>query len=486
MLSKIKALEAELACAYRELSGLRVEMPIPLISLQSPVPTMLVGANGLVCGVNRGGQALMDALCPGSQHLVDLFHPRCRETLEHNFGTCWEGVRDFELALSDGRPSDVWIQVRRVDATLVYELSVADRSVQQALHEMDNRRTRSDVMGYMARSVARDLNDPMAIVEGRLELLLQIDAESRPELLARSIEVSLTHARRMSRSLHNLRLIGRQPDLEFDSVCLREVCHEAIQLLGRRGQELSVERLSPEPDQLVGGSAAVYARVFSILFRSIADSRFASDVIGLEYERRRDSAHVVVAPVDTLRSLNSWEDAERVSSGDEALLDWDVVLTLLESLGVSLTVRSVGVNRIYCLTTPLAPTLRVRAKPVKESILVVGKPALARAVETFVGRDGFRVRGVTSGRQALEVLSASEAMYVVVELMLPDVSAPGLVNELQARGAGVIGGPIIISSVPEYSLPSELTVVHHPLSRMSLLRALGVSPRPLRNVAIRS
>ena len=45
-------------------------------------------------------------------------------------------------------------------------------------------------------------------------------------------------------------------------------------------------------------------------------------------------------------------------------------------------------------------------------------------------------------------------MYVVVEPALPDVSAPGLVNELQARGAGVIGGPII-SSVPEYSLPSE-------------------------------
>ena len=158
-------------------------MPIPLISLQSPVPTMLVGANGLVCGVNRGGQALMDALCPGSQHLVDLFHPRCRETLEHNpLGRVGMGFR-FELALSDGRPSDVWIQARRVDATLVYELSVADRSVQQALHEMDNRRTRSDVMGYMARSVARDLNDPMAIVEGRLELLLQIDAESRPELL---------------------------------------------------------------------------------------------------------------------------------------------------------------------------------------------------------------------------------------------------------------------------------------------------------------
>ena len=105
-----------------------------------------------------------------------------------------------------------------------------------------------------------------------------------------------------------------------------------------------MERLSPEPDQLAGGSAAVYARVFSILFRSIADSRFASDVIGLEYERRRDSAHVVVAPVDTLRSLNFREDAERVSSGDEALLDWDVVLTLLESLGVSLTVRSVGVQ----------------------------------------------------------------------------------------------------------------------------------------------
>ena len=113
----------------------------------------------------------------------------------------------------------------------------------------------------------------------------------------------------------------------------------------------------------------------------------------------------------------------------------------------------------------------------------MGREDLARTVKTLVGRDGFEVAGVRSAGAALERCQAeNEVDYVVTDLVLPDMSGLDLADAVLSAGVTLQGRPIVISPRQEVQLPNTVRVLYFPISRYTLLTALGEKPRHLRGI----
>jgi len=114
----------------------------------------------------------------------------------------------------------------------------------------------------------------MAIVQGRLELLLELGV-SDAAVVQRHLDVALEHARHVTAILHNLRLVGRVPGGATDSAHVSRVVEAALQLVGARRERVLVE---VGGDPKVGVEEALLARVVAFLVRRALDASGRSPV----------------------------------------------------------------------------------------------------------------------------------------------------------------------------------------------------------------
>ncbi|MBW1881744.1 MAG: hybrid sensor histidine kinase/response regulator [Deltaproteobacteria bacterium] len=356
-----------------------------------------------------------------------------------------------------------------------YHLTIRDVTNREALEEAEDERRRMVALAELAGAMSRELNDPMSIVQGRLELLLELGHHS-PEAVARHLPVALTHARRMSATLRNLRLVGRTSVPHLGRVFLSDVLEDTRELVGTRlgGTELRVD-LEPL-DLAVGGDAAMYTRVVANLVDRLID--FCGRRGRLEITGRRHPDGVVVRilggshmpPLTELVPPPKGDEAHLQESG----LGVSLARTLVKSMGGRLEARSSGGRAMFEMVLPDAPTVRVRARPVEVTLLVVGGQQLLRSLDDLLTREGFGLAHNPDAEAALAELDRDAAVEgVVTELLLPGMSGLSLVNEIDRRHPRLRGRLLLVSDGPLVSAPPSVSVLEVPLRRDGLLAALG-------------
>ena len=198
------------------------------------------------------------------------------------------------------------------------------------------RRTRA--LSDFAAALARELADPMAIVQGRLELLVELGV-SDPAVVRRHLDVALEHSRHVTAILHNLRLVGRTPSVARDSARVSRVLDGALQLVGSRRDRVFVD-LGGDPK--VGADEALLARVIAFLVRHALDASGRSP-IHVRVRQGQAAVAMRIGPPGRVR-------AEPVADGRGWMLDG----AMLAGLGGRLTVRPVGVGIQFEVDLPPA------------------------------------------------------------------------------------------------------------------------------------
>jgi signal transduction histidine kinase len=197
------------------------------------------------------------------------------------------------------------------------------------------RRTRA--LSDFAAALARELADPMAIVQGRLELLAEL-GDPDPAVVRRHLDVALQHARHVTAILHNLRLIAREAVPATESARASRVLDGALQLVGERRDRVFVD-LGGDPK--VGANEALLARVVAFLLRRALDASGRSP-IHVRVRQGTSAVAMRIGPPGRVRP-------EPVADGRAWMLDG----AMLAGLGGRLTVRPVGVGVQFDVELPL-------------------------------------------------------------------------------------------------------------------------------------
>lgn len=467
---RIQELEAELEAARRAHQQLGERLGSLYESL--PDPLLTVDCEGVVRACSRTG---MQWLGPRFEHLVgtplvQIFEEDSAQEVQRLLEQAWAGVREHRFTLADGRRVTISAVPGAGEAEEGWLLTLRDITTRELLDEAQIERRRVAALAELAGAVARELNDPMSIVQGRLELLLAL-GEQEPAALERHLSVALDHARRISATLRNLRLVGRAPVPKLDRVYLSEVIQDATHMVGHRIRRLEFVVDLEAPDLAVGGDTAMLTRVFANLLGWMLDVSPRDGRIAVRGRRRPQEVQVQIEGGSATAPLLP-HSAERFAAGGFGL---SIAHTLVTTMGGSLEARRCATGTLFTVNLPRPPALRVRKRPLEQRLLVVGEPDLQQVVTDLVQRDGFEVVPASSAEEALERLESDpEIGAVATQLFLDGMSGLSLVCEVLRRHGHLHGRVLLLTDarLPE-DLPAQAQVVRTPLRRVELLEALG-------------
>lgn len=351
------------------------------------------------------------------------------------------------LRAVDGR----WIVSQRLAAgeslTLVLLL---DRTGEQVEEEARLLAARREALGELAGATAREMNDPMTIVQGRLELLRAFGLADA-EAAQRHCAIALEHAHRLSGTLHNLRLVGASAGASLDAVSLSASVTEAVDGAGLEPERVRID-LHPADLRVVGQSATV-ARVLAGVLRALAGGGRES----VSLQARSRAGRVAI---DVVASGRRRHDVDTLPLG--------LVTALLDSLGGALRFTGTGLQVELCDAGAAGPSLDQRG-----DLLVVGDPRLVERVGVLLDGHPLSVRGESSAEAAVGRLRSSDLVGVVSELLLPGRSGFAFRGEV-ARVRPDLPLPfLLVTPEPISRLPPDVRVLTAPLTRERLVAALA-------------
>lgn len=492
LMARVEMLEqgppAEADAMARALAGMQRELAHRTRSLEateaswralyesSPDPMLTVDGQGTVVACNRTSVVFfarpLDELV--GRAFASGFGTDDALVVDRLARSGWTGVAERRFVLADGRI--VTINASPIEGADDgrFHVTLRDVTTRQVLDEAEDQRRRLEALAELAASLARELNDPMSIVQGRLELLLEL-GENDPAAIDKHLRVALEHARRISATLRNLRLVGRANVLELDCVYLSEALDEALDLVGPRARNVDL-RIEVQPSDLaVGGDAALFARVFANLISHALDVSSRGSRLELRGRKRRSGVAITLTSgsfgATTARRSGSGETVDPSNLGGFGLAVADM---LVRSVGGRIEARRFAGGVAFEVKLPHAPERRSRARPVEGRVLVVGREELARSVEALLDMDGFAVVRVPDADRALAALEAEEPYAgIVTDLFLQGISGLSLADAIVRRRPWLRGRVLLVTEARLAAVPPSVVPMTPPLRREDVLEALG-------------
>ncbi|MEQ1505077.1 MAG: hypothetical protein ABMB14_22780 [Myxococcota bacterium] len=421
----------------------------------SPDPVVTVDATGTVSAF--GAWAWSPAPIVGKP-FARAFESASAEVIAGMAERAWFGVAEQRFVLASGRV--VSLAVKAVGDG--WQIAVRDVTARQLVDRASEQRRRMRALSELAGSLARELTDPMSIVQGRLELLLDLGV-SDPEVVRRHLQVALDHARRVTATLQNLRLVGRTAEPSAEPIRLDDAVREALDLVGpRKGQV--IKAIEPH-DLAIGGDAALTGRVLASLLRQSLEALGRGNVY-LRARRTRSQVLIRIGPAGKVGPPRGDPRIDPLGDGELAL-----DRTLLASVGGELVAHRDGTVVQFEVLLPTPPTHRTRRRPVHGRIAVVGT-TLSVAIPALLDRDGYEF---VTARTADEALVVSIGVDTVIAELLLDggVSGLSLAEMIANRRSEPLPRLIIVSDGPLPALPPPLVPLRWPVGRAELLEVLG-------------
>lgn len=429
---------------------------------------VLVDGDGRVRSANPRDEEWLGEPIAANTPLVSLFRRDHAPIVERLLDNGWLGVADHVLCLASGRR--VCVVAAPLGQGDGWCLGLRDVSSREYLGEVERDRHRLAAAAELAASVARELNDPISIVQGRLELIVELGGEV-PQPMRRHLEVALEHARRIASTLRNLRLVGLAGLPRVERVHVAAVIDEARDLVGPRlrARDLIVE--VPE-DLVAGGERATYARVFSMLIGSVLDATRRSTPLVVRALASGSAVQVEVgAGLDRGGRVRSWSGDP---PGGEGGLGLSIARTMVGSVGGSITVLRGSGGLGMQVRLPGPPPRRVRPRDTVENVMIVGDADLQHIFASLLAGEGYELLCFESGERALQALDAADLPCGLgAQLFLPGMSGLSLADEVERRHPELIGRVVLVSD-SRYAEPTPAgRIMRPPLHRNEVLSAFG-------------
>lgn len=386
------------------------------------------------------------------ERVSERFEPASASAVTELASRGWLGASERRLRLADGP----WVTASVTREGESYWIWLNDVTAQELIGRVNEQRRQQRALSELVGSISRELTDPMAIVQGTLELLIEIGVAD-PRSVHHHLSVALENSRRATATLRNLRLVGRFHPTAAGSTPLAEIVQEVVELVGPRRDQL-IFKYEPE-DLAVGCEAALAARVIASLARQCSDALGRSPV-RVCAERVGSRVEIYVGP-----SSQSEEDGVEQES---SLLHQ----ILVASVGGELESYRVGQLPEFRVRLP-APAARVRRRRAPPSSVLAVGPVASRDVPEILTRDGYTCLCTGTAQEALGYLSEQPFAALVTDLLLDDgVSGLSLADIAMSRSGSAPARVILVGEGLPLPLPPPIIALRAPISRADLIGAL--------------
>lgn len=309
----------------------------------------------------------------------------------------------------------------------------------------------------------RELNDPMSIVLGRLELLIELGGAGNPAV-DRHLQVALEHARRVSNTLHLLRMVGRSPPSCSPSVNLADAVQAALSELDGAlpVQEIDVPALliAGDREALVQGLVALVLRLSD---RAAPASRL---VVRAEERAGRIVLELMIDVVSDKQELD-WP------ARDDPRSELGIAGRAFERFGIDAERCRLGTGMCFRLHFARAGTIaEVNAGP-RPVVWLVGIEDPAELLARALGRGGCRVMVLADAEEALRQLPERPPDGMLCALSLGGRSGLALLRAVAEVLPELLPRCAIVARSSVTGLPPAVKILRPPVEPEAVLRSMG-------------
>jgi PAS domain S-box-containing protein len=295
-------------------------------------------------------------------------------------------------------------------------------------------------LGQLVSGVAHELNNPLSVIIGYGQLLLQREL---PSTVERPVELMVMQGERMAKIVQNLLLFARQRPHEQATVDLHAVIEQAIAL---RQSHLTVSDIDVVREFMAGlppvtGDVQQLQQVFLNLLlnaeQAIVSARRPGGRITFRTRVLQGGARVVVRVIDNgpgippavlPRIFEPFFTTREVGSGTG--LGLSVSYGIVEQHGGRLAVDSEPGRTAFTLEFPAAiggpvSTTSPPAPPANDrrvALLVEDEPAVRELLRTLLTDTGWEIDLASGGGAALDRVRRRRYDLVVSDIRMPDGS----------------------------------------------------------------
>ena len=476
-------LTAKIASLEAELERVRQDAPRRLFEHVSEM-VVSVDSVGTIDWLNHVslGQLGGDAAAQIGLPLRALFDDEAGHALERLCTSDFVGVGDSELRLKDGRV--VGFSICRFDGQACFVL-LQDRSQREHLEQELRHVRRMASVGRLAAELTHDINNPLAVIQGRLEMLKAVPnmpANTR----SRHLAIIDDHSQRVVRIIQNLQIFARPRIPICKASSLRAQLSQATSTLGRRLERVEVS-VSVAPELVVYADPGQSALVWENLLISAAQFMPADRTLLIEATADDDGGTRVlfqcesgVWPEDILTELRS------PYSGGSHRADPGRGLALAISWGIvqdhggwmmAQNQAEQGANIELFFPGPGQPAEEEKSPLSSDGqrgldVLVVDDDVvMAETVKWMLSTLGHRSVVAHSAEDALARLENEKFQVVVTDQRLPGMDGESMLAMIHNLWPAMVGRTILTSGLLHRPLDEQL-FLQKPFSRDQLSAVL--------------
>lgn len=394
-------------------------------------------------------------------------------------GLLWagfSGTSDSPITLSDGRRVRFSVGALSEGRRIV---TLRDDTARYLLEEELQQARRLASIGHLAGGVAHQINNPLAVIQGRVELLQAIQ-DPEPESIARHLDVVMDHCRRIAGIVQNLQAFSRPREADRRWLGVAEVLKGVPNAAGLARVRVQ-SKVDPVALEVFADPEQLQQILLNLTVLAAGPGPRARTVaLAVHTNDRGDVVFDLSGPGVTETLLEEFGEPYPPqgrgldpAGGLAMAISWALVREhggLLEGLDGQSTIRLVLPPATAAVTREVQ-AVEEPSDPCR--ILVVDdEQLLCETVTWMLAEQGHSIVAVHAAEDALTRLARESFDIVLTDLRLPGMDGESLIRTIERRWPGLAMRTILTSGVL-YSPGVETTYLQKPFTRAQLLEAIN-------------